>query len=235
MWDTMRQTMIVLLLAIAWMPLPASANWHAMNSGQGLITAGVCTSNGNCAHLQCLDMEGGGVYWLVGAPEPDYSPESTKVRWVIDGEIFTLSMSKAGPTENGTQTYEAAFDVAAHADMVRQLQNGSQLTIGSKQFGTFTVTLRGSGAALAQTIAACPAIGSATTLATPASEPMDAVRALMDAQGCEATESQIVEAITTAGFGIWDANQFIAIGAESGALVSLDSADGEYAYRLSEC
>lgn len=215
-----------------------AAVWQAHNDGQGFISAQACAPNSTrCVRLQCLAFEGGGVHWYVDAPEPSYSPESTNVTWEIDGQRFTLRMTKAGPAENRMQSYETAFDASNHGLLVERLKAGNRLTVASDQFSPSTVSLRGSGAALTQTLSACPLTdaGFEPAAATPIDQPFDAVMAMMAAQSCMATESEIFDAITNAGFGIWDANQFIALGAENGTLLPLDHANGEHRYRLTNC
>ncbi len=219
----------------------ALASWQASNDGQGFISAQACVGASNrCVRLQCLAMQGGGVYWYIDAPEPGYSAESTAVTWTIDNHRFApLEMTKAGPAEGGVQSYETVFDQAKHQALVEALKAGNRLTVSGDQFAPITVSLRGSGNALTQALADCPRTNMAQKVkntapvqTTSINEPMDAVKVLMASQDCKATEEEIFGAITGAGFGIWDANQFIAMGAENGVLQLVDKTGGVHSYRL---
>lgn len=219
---------------------PAWADWQANNDTKGSMGAQACVSGSSrlCVKLQCYAWQDGGVYWNIDAPEPDYSPESTSVSWTIDGRtVMLFEMTKGWPGD-GIQTYESDFDQTAHQGLVDSLKNGNRLTVSSDQFVPFTVSLRGSGAALNQTLADCPLTNAASNMPIQTAsvgsfeQPFDAVTALMVAQGCKATETEIFDAITNGGFGIWDANQFIVNAAENGTLVLLDKADGIHKYRL---
>lgn len=136
----------------------AWANWQASNDGKGSMSAEVCLSGSPrlCVKLQCYAWKDGGVYWNIDAPEPEYSPESTSVTWVVDKRlVMKMEMTKGWPG-NGVQTYEADFDQTKHQGLTEALKGGSRLTVSSDQFANFTVSLRGSGAALGQTLADCP-------------------------------------------------------------------------------
>ena len=150
---------VLATLFISGMAASASANWQASNSGDGFISASACApaSSRLCVSLQCLAIDGGGVYWYINAPEPGYSAESTTVRWVIDRRrLPPLQMNKAGPSDNGMQSYEAVFDPVGHERLVELLKAGNRLTVSSNQFAAFTVSLRGSGTALSKVLAECP-------------------------------------------------------------------------------
>lgn len=216
------------------------SSWQTKR-GTNFISAGACRSDSrHCVRLQCLTMDGGGVHWMIDAPAPDYSAESTSVEWKVDAASVSLPMNKAGPADNGMQSYDATFNQANHQNLVRLLKSGNLLTVGSDQFAPFSLSLQGSGAALVTLLAECP-LTAATGKASgnPAfesfSEPYDVVLVLMAKQGCAATESEIFTAITKAGFGAWDANLFIAEGAKDGTLSLIDKLDDIYTYRLSEC
>lgn len=223
--------------------LPAWANWQARNDTKGSISAQACLSGSPrlCVKLQCFAWKDGGVYWNIDAPEPDYSAESTSVSWTIDGRTLMHLEMRKGWAGDGIQTYEADFDQTAHQGLVGSLKNGKRLTVSSDQFVPFTVSLRGSGTALSQAMADCPLTNAASNLPLPTAptesfdQPFDAVKALMVAQGCKATETEIFDAITNGGFGIWDANQFIVTASENGTLVLLDKTDGIHKYRLGAC
>lgn len=245
----MQSTIKNLSLAISAVALsvmgasPVSANWQASDDGKGATSAEACLSGAPrlCVRLLCIAGRDGNVYWTIDAPEPEYSPETTSVSWTVDGRtVMHLQMRKGWPG-NGIQTYEADFDQTRHQSMVDALKSGNLLTVHSDQFVPFSVSLRGSGAALGQTLDTCPLTGSAKNKAiqpaTPVESfdlPLDAVKALMAAQDCKATETEIFNAITNGGFGTWDANQFVVGGAEDGTLVLLEKADGIYKYRLGE-
>ncbi|WP_338608567.1 hypothetical protein V6617_01315 [Pelagibacterium nitratireducens] len=225
------------------MASPALASWQASNDGQGLISAQACVdSSVQCARLQCLAMPGGGVYWYIDAPEPGYSAESAAVTWTIDAHSFTpLEMAKAGPAEGGMQSYEAAFDQAEHQTLVEALKSGNQLTVSSDQFASITISLRGSGNALTQTLVDCPLTGAedweseSIPMATAHSSPMQAVEAMMKAQACKATESEIFNVILDSGFGTWEANNSVVAWAEADLIILIDKTDGVHRYRLPEC
>lgn len=238
----MRLSMIVSTLLLAVFALPAQANWKARNDGQGFIAAEACVarSSRQCVRLQCLAVQGGGIHWYIDAPGPGYSPESTNVTWEIDGRNFTVAMTKAGPADNRIQSYEGKFDPAAHQGLIERLKTGKSLTIGSSQFRAFTVPLRGSGAALSEILSACPFTASIKDISSnvPAkqiAEPLDAVRDFASGQSCVANEDEIFQAITNAGFGVWDANQFVVRGTKNGTLQFIGKANGVHSYRVIGC
>lgn len=217
-----------------------SSGWQ-VTAGQDLLSAGICLPGSirQCVRLQCLTMEGGGIHWAIDAREPGYSAESTIVEWAIGSAVFRLDMNKAGPAEAGIQSYDAAYDQAGHQALLERLKGGNRLTVGSDQFRAFTVPLRGSGAALTKLLADCPLTGEVEITDDAAgdqiAEPFDAVLALARRQGCVATEEEIFEAITDAGFGVWDVNQFVVIGAEDGTLELIDRSGGVHTYRVTGC
>jgi hypothetical protein len=229
----------VLLALSATAAGQSSAAWQ-INRGDNFVAAGICQpgSDRHCVRLQCLTMEGGDVSWGIDAPEPGYSAESASVTWTIDGATVLLPMNKAGPADNGIQSYDAAFSQSDHQTLVQRLKSGNRLTLGSDQFAAFNLSLRGSGAALTTLLAECPLIASTDTPSAAAtveqfSEPFDAVLAMAAKQECEATEAEIFTAITDAGFSDWDANQFVAIGAKDGTLQLIDRVD--FKYRVTKC
>jgi hypothetical protein len=215
-----------------------STSWQ-VSRGKDFVAAGVCVPGSHkCVRLQCLTMDGGGVHWMVDATEPGSSPESTSVSWRIDGSIVSMTMNKAGPSDNGIQGYDAEFSPVAHDQLIEFLKTGNRLTVASDQFVDFSLSLRGSNAALTTFMAECPLTGSMRVASRQApaekfSEPHDAVVAMASKQECRANESEIFTAITGAGFGDWDANQYVAIGAENGTLKLIDRTD--YTYKISDC
>lgn len=220
--------------------LPALANWQARDDGRGSSYAQSCASNAprHCVRLQCLAMEGGGVHWGIDARAPGHSAESASVTWTIDGATVSMTMNKAGPADDGVQGYDAAFDQHEHRHLIQLLKGGNHLTVSSDQFAAFSVSLRGSSAALTTLLAQCPlttstATGSGNAPAERFAEPFDAVLAMASRQTCEATEAEIFDAITAAGFSAWEANQFVAMGAEDGTLTLIDRTD--FKYRVAEC
>lgn len=142
----------------------SSAAWQ-VNRGDNFVAAGICQagSDRHCVRLQCLTMEGGGISWGIDAPEPGYSAESVSVTWTIDGAAVSLPMNKAGPADTGMQSYDAAFSQTDHQNLVQRLKRGNRLTLNSDQFAAFTLSLRGSGAALTTMLAECPLIASMDT------------------------------------------------------------------------
>ena len=111
--------------------------------------------------------------------------------------------------------------------MLDRLRAGSGFSVMVGGVSGAHLSLRGSSREIGRAIATCRAAGAPAEKAPSTAgsapdgtfgEPYDAVAAMMGGQDCEATESAIVRAITGAGFGIWDANLFVAEGAEDGTL-----------------
>lgn len=230
---------LAILLALSGAATAQSSTSWQVNRGNDFVAAGICApSSQTCVRLQCLKMDGGGVQWMVDAREPGGSPESTSVSWRIDGLIVSMTMNKAGPSDNGIQSYDAEFSPATHDQLVRYLRTGNRLTVASDQFVDLSLSLRGSSAALKTLLAECPLTASMGGVSPKApaekfTEPHDAVVAMASKQGCQATEEEIFAAITGAGFGDWDANQYVVIGSKSGFLKVIDRTN--FTYQISDC
>lgn len=164
-------TFAVLLTLTATAAAQGSAAWQ-VNRGNNFVAASICQSGSDrhCVRLQCLTMEGGGVSWGIDAPKPGYSAESTTVTWTIDGTAVSLPMNKAGPADNGVQSYDAAFSQTDHQNLVQLLKNGNRLTVGSDQFAAFSLSLYGSGTALTTLLAECMAEKNALAVDPAATE-----------------------------------------------------------------
>lgn len=225
----------------------AWANWQASNDGKGSMSAEVCLSGSPrlCVKLQCYAWKDGGVYWNIDAPEPEHSPESTSVTWVVDKRlIMKMEMTKGWPG-NGVQTYEADFDQAAHQGLEQALKGGSRLTVSSDQFAPFTVSLRGSDSALSQTLAECPLTQSKGSTAVQATSPIkqhgavetekNALAVSPDTKKLTVTAAQLPQPVRTtiSEIAAMCGNAFLTEGRSTEALLAEDiDGDGTYDFLL---
>lgn len=139
------------------MASPSHANWQTREGHAHVCAPG---SSRHCVALQCTTIVDGGVYWYLTAPEPNSLLQSTTVRWAIDNRSSeSLVMNVAGPSYDRTQEYNAELNPLLHHGLLQSLKAGNRLTVSSDQFAAFTVSLRGSRAALVQAMESCSTAG----------------------------------------------------------------------------
>lgn len=182
--------------------------------------------------------------WFTYQIGGDSADGEVGVDLIVDGRSrSTLPMVQTG-TPQGEWSFAAPHDPARDRAMLGRLRAGSGLHVMIGGVSGAHLSLRGSSREIGRAMATCRAAGApaqkAPSTAAGASEgklgePYEAVAAMMGGQDCEATESAIVRAITGAGFGIWDANLFVAEGAEDGTLKLSDRTGEVYTYRLAGC
>jgi hypothetical protein len=161
----------------------------------------------------------------------------TRVSLVVDGRAHSTLPMKQANTPQGEWSFAVPFDPARDRAVVDQLKSGSGLYVLVGGASGAQLSLRGSSREIDRALSMCQAGGqtppSGQASAQAISEPHDAVLALASKQGCEATESEIFAAITTAGFSDWDANQYVVIGSKDGSLKLIDRTN--FKYRIAGC
>lgn len=201
----------------SWSAIPHSA------MGRG---SAACDNPGDqgdmfCFGLRCSASDDS-PEWFTYQVGGDSLTGEVNVSLVVDGRRHTSLLMKQGETPQGIWSFSTPYDRSAHASAVGQLKSGSGLYVLVGGATGAALSLRGSARALDRALAMCGA-GQPQAAAEDAAggriaEPFDAVLAMAARQGCLATESEIFEAITGAGFGAWDANLFVTQGTEDGTL-----------------
>ncbi len=228
---------LVLLAGLAT-PSTAASGWTTFNHNGAFAGASGCGA-GDCLALACVPTAGGTTSWQLTVADPGYSAETASVRFEINGRGYGLEMQKAGPSENGQQTYEAKFDAQAHAPFLALLKAGNRVSFRAAEFGGGRISLAGSSAALDAALRLCAgALPGTENADTPVREetafngPAASAIALLRRQNCVASESEIFQAITGDGHGVWDANQLIVSWADSGFLTVISRSP--HTYRLDD-
>lgn len=219
-------------------PSVAANGWTTFNHNGAFAGASGCGA-GNCLALACVPMAGGTVSWQLTVADPGYSAETASVRFEINGHGYGLEMQKAGPSENGRQTYEAKFDAQVHAPFLALLKAGNRVGFRAADFGGGRISLAGSSAALDAALRLCAdALPETEKANSPVREetvfngPAASAIALLRRQNCVASESEIFQAVTGDGHGVWDANQLIVGWADSGFLTVISRSP--HTYRLDD-
>jgi hypothetical protein len=226
------------LLAGLATPSVAANGWTTFNHNGTFAGASGCGA-GNCLALACAPTAGGTVSWQLTVADPGYSAETASVRFEINGRGYGLEMQKAGPSEDGRQTYEAEFDAQAHAPFLALLKAGNRVSFRAADFGGGRISLTGSSAALDAALRLCAGalpdpenanqpVRQKTTFNGPSASAI----AVFRRQNCVASESEIFQAITGDGHGVWDANQLIVSWAESGFLTVVSPSP--FTYRIED-
>lgn len=222
-----------------WSPIP----YPAMGRGSAACTHAGGQGDVFCFGLRC-NASDGMPEWFTYQVGGDSADGEVRVDLIVDGRSRSTLLMSQSRTPQGEWSFAAPHDPARDRSMLDRLRAGSGLSVMVGGVSGAHLSLRGSSREIGRAIAMCRAAGApaekAPSTAGSASdgtfgEPYDAVAAMMGGQGCEATESEIVKAITEAGFGIWDANLFVADGAEDGTLELVDRTDEVYTYRLAGC
>ena len=247
MFKTLRSTVTAVLGLLAAIS-PASSQtmqpWSPIafsEFGRGTLACAQRHSEGEvlCFGLRCSAT--GGSEWFTHQVGGNSVEGEALVNLVIDSaNHFTLPMKQAATSADGW-AFSVAYDPARDDHVVAQLKSGSSLYVLIGGLSASPLTLRGSSREIDRVLAMCAAPAAAQDGPEQVSgapggsfdTPDEAVHAMAARQGCRATESEIFETITGAGFGVWDANQYIVGGSQSGALHLLDKTN--HLYRVAGC
>lgn len=172
--------------------------------------------------------------WFTYQVGGDSAEGDVRVNLVVDSKNHSTLYMKQASTTAGEWSFSAPYDVSRDNSVVSQLKTGAALYVIVGGVSGAQLSLRGSSREIDRTIAMCSAKdGTSQLTSTSIKEPFDAVLAMASSQRCEATEEQIFNAITNAGFSDWDANQFVVIGVQNATLRLIDRND--FKYQVSDC
>ena len=210
--------------------------WQATTTPATGSGAEACTHAGSEGDVFCFGLRcaaDGMPEWFIHQVGGDSAEGDVAVSLVVDGRSHvTLPMTpRTAPA--GEWSLSAAFDPVRDRSALDMLKGGAGLYVVVGGVSGAHLSLRGSSRQIETTLASCTAGGQPAAPAAAINDPHGAVLALAARQGCEATESEIFNAITQAGFGAWDANLFVTNASENGKLQLIDRTD--LLYRVAGC